>query len=286
MNFDLAALRFPFKAQLFKVVRVWRAYGVRYVVSMAVHHALKAGGFLTEAALLKHQINIDLYASANGAVAHGYFKGMRLSRTIHWGHHDVASKIFGEYERHVLDVIKQQSHLSRIFVDIGAADGYYGVGVLHAGWFEKSFMFEISELGRQVCIENAGLNNVGAKIEVYGKADAFVLRRIVEKSGPCIILCDIEGNEFSLFDDDLLQVLKACVIIIELHGGMGNWGDDDRNKFLMDAERYFDLEFVKRISPRAYDFPDLVDLRDDQRMLLFSEGRPRQMEWVLLSPKT
>jgi len=96
-----------------------------------------------------------------GVVTAGAFKGLRIDADPFWGISDQASKILGIYEIEVLDEIFRTSLLNRRhFIDLGAADGYYGVGGVFSGRFDTADLYEISEEGHRSIRRNAAINGV------------------------------------------------------------------------------------------------------------------------------
>ena len=75
--------------------------------------------------------------------------------------------ILGLYEQEVLESLTNIPKKYKTFIDLGAADGYYGIGVLVNNLFENSFCFESTERGQNVIRENAKLNGVADKILIY-----------------------------------------------------------------------------------------------------------------------
>ena len=82
----------------------------------------------------------------NSTVHYGLFKGLKLSTQTWWGSADRASMLLGLYEKEVLDSLKNISKKNTTFIDLGAADGYYGVGVLVNNLFEKSITFVLTSV--------------------------------------------------------------------------------------------------------------------------------------------
>ena len=96
------------------------------------------------------------------------------------------------------------------------------------------------------------------------------------------ILCDIEGAEFTLFDDLLLKTLQGCSIIIEVHDDGELSEIDEHDKLVDRAKNYFDVTQINRLSPAVNEFSELASWHDDKRLLAFSEGRAKRMKWLLL----
>lgn len=261
------------------------AYGPRYVSSTIANDSLQKIGLLDRLQLAKEKIRIDAQKRFENEIAHGPFRGMKLSSSSWWGRYDCASKLLGQYESHILAEIVALSKTHDHFVDIGAADGYYVVGCVKSGLYTSATAFEIVERGRDVTCENARLNAVDGRIDVRGEADVAALAEIVEIQGPSVVLCDIEGGEFDLLNDAMLDTLKNSTVIVELHDGFIKVKDDCRDNLFKNAGKYFDIRPIERHGPKVNGFTELTDWSDDERMLAFSESRPVMMDWILLSPK-
>ncbi len=218
-------------------------------------------------------------------VKYGPFKGMLISENVWWGRDDFPSKLVGQYEEHVLNQIISHSKLYNTFIDIGAADGYYAVGLLTADIFKSACCFEISADGRRVISENARLNNVIEKVNIKSAANHSELTGFIQEHGPALILCDIEGAEFTLFNDSLLSELSECMLIIELHDQYIKNGAERLQNFIEVSSNYFNLEFILRSNPLVHQFKEFDNISDNQKLLMFSEGRPSIMQWIKLSPK-
>lgn len=173
-----------------------------------------------------------------------------------------------------------------VFIDVGAADGYYGVATVSQNIFEKSYCFESEEQGRRVINENAVLNGVEDKIVIFEEAKMTSLAKIppedIENS---VALIDIEGFEFGFLDHKVLETFKNTVCIIELH----EWLYDDGEQRLRDlkerAATYFDVSEFKSTSRDTSHIAELDKCSDNERWLVCAEGRPRSMIWLRLDSK-
>jgi hypothetical protein len=263
----------------------YKKYGLKYTISLIINYFFSKIGILSEVELLKIKINKDLSLDFKNTVLHGVFKGMKLSDKVWWGKYDIANKLFGQYEAHVVNKIIELSLQNNLFIDIGAADGYFAIGMVYSGFFEKAICFEISEKGRLVIEENASVNNVSKKIIINGIANSEEIDKIISKNDTAVVLIDIEGAEFDLLTYDFLYKLRNCTIIIELHDTFISGLFDRRQKLFSRASQFFNLNYIKRSSPEINSFSELNNLNDSSRFLLFSEGRPNMMDWVCFSPK-
>ncbi len=245
----------------------------------------KLTGLKGEIAGAKERVLDHVMSIHKGVVAYGPFTGMILSADVWWGKYDVTTKLLGVYERHILDLLVDiGTKVNGPFVDIGAADGYYAIGALKSKMFDQVFAFEISEPARKCLAENAALNNVSEMITISGEANYESLKDLISRYQAGLILIDIEGSEYSLLDKKTLRLFENCHLIVELHPWLVEDGDRKQDELLASANEYFDVTLTRSasISPNA--FPELLSFNDDERLLAFSEGRGKSMEWMILSP--
>ena len=82
----------------------------------------------------------------NYVVTDGPFKNLKLSKRLSWGKGIIGSKVLGQYEREIQELIVeiQKNNSIKTFLDLGAADGYFALGVLVNNIFDKSIAFETS----------------------------------------------------------------------------------------------------------------------------------------------
>ena len=271
---------------IIKAKHLIKNYGLKYYFSRLILRLIYKSFSIDHMSLAKEKIRVDANSIFKNIISHGPFKGMILSDQVWWGKYDLVSKYLGQYEEHVLLKLKSLSSDYSHFVDIGAGDGYYSVGVLKSKMYSTSTAFEISKKGREVIKINAKLNNIEKNLEIKEEANELEISKEIEKHGPSVILCDIEGSEFDLFDEKIFQKLNKSTVIIELHDSFLKNFSEKRKRMISLAEKYFEISFLERTSPNINKFNELSEWNDDDRMLAFSEGRPVRMEWVVLIPKT
>ena len=172
-----------------------------------------------------------------------------------------------------------------LLVDIGSADGYFAVGAMRANLFGSCICFERSEKGRAVLSENAKANKVADRLSILDAATPASLRSAIPSGRSGVILCDIEGAEFSVLDEDVLRHFAQMHVIIELHDFLIEDGPAQRDALVQRAEQVFTVEYLKRTAPPIYDFPELKAFDDNHRLLAFSEGRDTETDWLVLNPK-
>ena len=222
----------------------------------------------------------------NNTVRYGPFENMQLAEKVWWGGGDAIPKILGTYERHIQDyLVSLKDKVQGPFIDIGAADGYFALGVLVGGLFDKTYAFEISEQGQEVLRNNAKQNGVVDNISVSGEANYDSLKVLVEKYESAAVLIDIESGEFDLLDDNMLDLLSRFYVIIEIHDRFSDEGPELKLALARRASDYFDVSFKVPINAPYCDFEELAHFSDNQRLLAFSENRRSSMEWMILTPR-
>ncbi len=262
-----------------------KKYGLHWLISHLTLKIISRLGILTEIDQIRIKYNIDSMELFSKQVAYGPFAGMKISHKLWWGQHDFSTKLVGEYEKQVLNEIILHSNRFDIFIDIGAADGYYAVGLVYSKIFKEAICFEISPVGREVIEENAYINNVVDKVKIEGEANRDQLTRYILNYSNALILCDIEGIEFDLFDAQLLKILKKCVLIIEIHPDFVKNGVHRLSQFCLNASEFFYIKDLERVHPSVHSYTEYNKLADNHKMLIFSEGRPNLMRWIALTPK-
>jgi hypothetical protein len=239
-------------------------------------------------AIQKRRIKISkrLDKLFNSTVQYGPFKGLKLSPKTWWGSTDRASMLLGIYEKDVLDSLMNIPKKFTTFIDLGAADGYYGVGVLVNNLFEKSICFEISEEGRQTIMKNAELNDVQNKIEIRGIAKKDFYHELSALTlSSTVLFIDIEGAEFELIDKGTFNAFTNSIIFVELHDWFFQDGKEKLQKLKNDSISTHVVTELRMGSRDLSIFPELNELHDNDRWLICSEGRGQLMTWLRFDPK-
>ena len=234
-----------------------------------------------------------LFKISNDKVMSGPFKGMKLLKKSSWDkkiyefNPDLSSKIVGCYEQEVQSKIVelQKINKKKYFINFGAGEGYFALGVLHSGSFEQSIAFEITDESRNIMIENSKINKLDNRLSIKYAANSSFLKDILDsgkKLDDIFILSDIEGAEFEIFNDDNLSKLINCNLIIEFHR---HPIDEENKKFREKLNKYFKVSLLSTSNRSFSDISLLKELNDDDRWLIASENRPYLMNWFVCTPK-
>jgi len=216
----------------------------------------------------------------------GPMKGFKFAEESFWGgSSDAATKFFGLYEQQNLEIFERQS--KSVLVDMGAADGFWGVGLVAADKFRRSVLFEISPKGRQVIRETAILNGVENRVTICGDVFENTADNIlsVESSSSMIFfLIDIEGHEFNLLTEDFLRRFSKSEFLVELHPQMVENGTEKLEELAEFASELFSVRYISGSVRDTSEMDELIDLGDDFKWPVLSEGRGFPMQWLHLVP--
>jgi hypothetical protein len=98
-----------------------------------------------------------------------------------------------------------------------------------------------------------------------------------------LFIVDIEGGEYNLFSETLLNEIKTSTLILEIHEFLEPQFEkvEFEKRFLKNFE-------VKKVygSSRVLPKLDILDkISDNEKWLFVSEGRIQSMEWWIMTPK-
>lgn len=222
-----------------------------------------------------------VYEYYSGKIAYGVFKGLEINNKSDWsGTKDIGPKVFGLYENQILKWIGQKKF--DLLIDIGAADGYYALGMLYSNIASTAVTFEISFKDREICKASAITNGVLDKIIIKGEATSSEIIQVIKGHNHGLIIMDIEGGEYDLITREVLEAARNYYVVIEIHEVKN---EEVKSSMLKLCQEFHNIE---KLTGLERDFPTdkfIEQLTDNERALLVSEGRPYAMSWVALSPK-
>lgn len=218
-------------------------------------------------------------------VLNGPFKGM-----IYPKHDSVGSslmpKLLGSYERelHSQFSLLAQNDYTEI-VDVGCAEGYYAVGL--ATMFPTSTIhaFDTDKKAQILCEKMAQVNGVSDRVKVESFLSPGRLRDI-KFTGRGLIICDCEGFEKELFDQDNVGTLANCDLIIETHDFIDIEISGCLKRLFGNTHHVssiFSTDDIQKV--HAYQYKELTHLSPYLKKKVLAENRPAIMEWLILTPK-
>jgi hypothetical protein len=175
-------------------------------------------GGVREAARIE-MVDRVAHAVCGGRVRGGPFAGMRYLPGLH--HTSSSAKLVGAYESDLFTVVAwaQRAGFDRI-VNVGAAEGYYAVGLARSVPHAQVEAFEIDARRRVELTKMAAGNAVQSRIGVHGLADPGALQAALADAPEPFVLMDIEGGERELLDAAAVPALRRSWLLIELHPGI------------------------------------------------------------------
>jgi len=220
-----------------------------------------------------------------GCVYAGPFKGM------HYAEYSVGSvylpKLMGIYERELVEVVEKACQAKpTLIIDVGAAEGYYAVGLAMRNPGSQVIAFETEERGRSALKEMAGRNHVGDRLAIHGKCEPPDLEAALAGSSAPFLVCDAEGYETVLLDPAVVPSLRDATILVELHDFLQPGATE------LLRQRFETTHSVLQIwqEPRTrqdFPWPNLATaiLPDSHLDWVLTEGRPVRMSWLWIEPR-
>lgn len=154
-----------------------------------------------------------IYSNGCITVLSGPFCGMKYYNKIVWG--PITPKWLGTYECELHDIVDYmiKRKYSKI-LDIGAAEGYYAVGLAYMSPESHVISYDVDYIARKRLLELKQLNDV-SNIEIKGYCDYDEITAQLCKNA--LIVCDIEGCEYDLLRPDKCQALAGYDLLVEIH---------------------------------------------------------------------
>jgi hypothetical protein len=173
------------------------------------------------AAMLRHLAKWRSELLANTMVQHsgtvvqtGPFAGMSFGVRTSEGAR--APRLLGTYESTLWPVIAEIiSGPYDLVMDVGAANGYYAVGLARAMPQVRVRAHDSDETARVLCAALAQENGVADRVEVGGELSHRDFAICTTQR--TVVICDIEGVEDQLLDPLRAPGLLAADILVEVH---------------------------------------------------------------------
>lgn len=103
-------------------------------------------------------------------------------------------------------------------LNIGAADGYYAVGLARRAPAARVVAFESVARFHEIIERTAAANGVADRVQINGYCDRDALRAALARAKrPILVMADVEGYETQLLDPIVLPELRTVDLLIETH---------------------------------------------------------------------
>jgi len=234
----------------------------------------------------RHKIRASkrLFKISKGEVFAGPYKGLRIPQQLGFNSNDLGSILIGEYEKPIQRFLNTDEGWD-LFIQLGSGFGINVVGMVFSGKAKKAIGFELDTKMHAIAHDFAVENEV-QEVEFFGAiSKENILRSSMSwNSKSTLLLCDVEGFEFELFDEDVMSALDHTTIIVEIHEFPSGGGQT--NNLIKRAQKYFFVEVIDHYTRELTRVPLLDSIHDDLRFLLLSEGRPMLMQYLILNPRS
>ncbi len=222
------------------------------------------------------------YHSA-GTVVSGPFAGMK-----HNHKYLDLPKILGTYEIELHEIfcrLRDRDYLK--VVDIGAAEGYYAVGV--ALWNPRCSVtaYEANPAYHESIRYLAKVNNVESRLELQGSCNEDSLNNLGDELRNAFVIVDVEGYEKTLLDPKTVPALQTATILVEVHDCFVEGCTDAIIQRFHDSHKISSYESRVR---KVTEYPVKSIFTQFKFMHpavinAISDGRTEPNGWLLLEPK-
>lgn len=195
-------------------------------------------------------------------------------------------KILGTYEKELHKLVDRFKNVHRI-VDVGAAEGYYAVGLAWLLQGVKVKAFEATASGQQMIRALASINGVADRVDVGGFCDISALSSALGDGDRALVIVDVEGAEADILDPSLCPGLANATILVEVHDSLRP------GTGLLLRERLGETHDVEVIWEEARTMADFPLALSFLRRAIFTpmflrsmnERRGPRMHWLYCVPK-
>lgn len=219
-------------------------------------------------------------------VLSGPFAGMKYVNSSLGGSY--YSRLLGTYELELFPLVERISREPfDTIVNVGAAEGYYAVGLAMRNPSARVYAFEANPDGARLIHQMAKMNGVEDRVCIGGSCDARLLSRALAGGKRCVVVMDIEGQESAVLDPAAVPGLKGSFMLVELH----DYIFPETSALL--SRRFAGTHTITEVwsRPRVYaDFPLAVPVwlswvPKKWFTGIMDEWRREKMRWFYLEPK-
>ena len=224
------------------------------------------------------RLSSELEARLGHAVRAGPFAGLRYPSLASSGS-ALFPKLLGSYEQELqpaLEELLQRSYAT--VLDIGAAEGYYAVGVARRLPAAHVIAYDSNQKARDQLAAMARANGVDDRIEIRGHCSIGDLASL-KCEPPVLVISDCEGGEAELIDPQRVPLLRDADLLVELHKVHG------KSPLPLLRERFAGTHTITPIPPQPRNpdaWPALSFLSRPERDAVLLE-RTDELGWVLMT---
>lgn len=236
----------------------------------------------TEEARLENRYNENVHQKIGSPsrVVSGPFMNMEYGMQAGCG--AWLPRLLGVYEKELAAAIEDVVASGiREIVDVGAAEGYYAVGLAKRLPKSRVVSFELEPYYRHLCRRLAASNGVANQLDVRSECKTATLRDATKNFDRWFLLCDCEGFEDRLLDPDSVPTLRTAVILVETHDFCCEGVTDRLVSRFRATHQISTLQTTER-TLKDWSFGDQVPV--EERVRILNELRPARQSWLYMKP--
>ncbi len=219
--------------------------------------------------------------SYGDTVIQGPFAGLRYPPLEHWASCRF-QKIIGTYEHELHDLVHRLAATENydLIVNVGAAEGFYSVGLARLFPAARIITFEAKPDRALFLDKLASLNGVAERMENHGRCSAADLAAL-NPAGRVLVWMDIDLGEREVLDPEKVPWLSRADILVELHDCMeAGVSSLIRKRF----EKSHLIEQITTAGLRYERYPVLRNLPFQAIDSLVGEDRSGLQDWFFMKP--
>lgn len=192
-------------------------------------------------------------------------------------------KTFGAYEYELFPLIQSLGQNPNAFdqlINIGAADGFYTVGLAQLFPQAKVLAYEPNQIKTPVLLETARLNHVADRIELSGLCSPDVLNRLTP-TPKTLLIVDVDGYEKPLLDPAQVPWLTSVSLLIETHDCFVPGITELLKQRFQPTHQ---IEEISMAGPPYASIPPLKSLTMHQVDSMVGSERPNLQSWLWMTP--
>jgi len=225
-------------------------------------------------------------AIRNRTVLSGPFKGMMYGNLeAHCS--ALHPKLLGCYEMELIPTIREAIEKRySVVVDVGAAEGFYAIGLAMRISDAKVIAYEQEEDARKELAALAKLNHVADRIEIRERCEPQDLASLGTSGG--LLILDCEGYEDKLLSKAAIATLCSWDFLIETHDGIIPEVTQRLEERFRETHRTSRIEIINDLNrANHFELDAISGLTRRQKDRLLAEGRQHAtVRWLVCHSKT
>lgn len=191
-------------------------------------------------------------------------------------------KVIGAYEHEIHDLIERLAATKSydLVANVGAAEGYFGVGLAMRFPKAKVLCYDAKQDERTRLEGVVAANSMGDRVEIHGRCDAADLDAL-KPAGSTLVWMDIDTGERQVLDPVKVPWLKNADIFVELHDCL------EPGLSALIRSRFEKTHRIERYTLRGLDYdkyPELQNLTFDEINAMVEEDRKGLHDWFFMEP--